>query len=189
MRDEWAYLDSILKRLRELKEERRMEKLEDGFYVVKPWKLMEEQYGKDGSTPCRPNIVGLTYWTTTKEDTIGKGRVVEVKGGQMAGFPEGQATLESYMVLGPYFEYGEECQVLSVNNRWIGATFLAYVPDKSGKCIKVRSSNDGPVFTYSFVRRKPKDVVEFTVKVNGREVDPETLSEESKENLLKALGK
>lgn len=93
----------------------------NGKYVVKPWKLMELQYGLDSYGDIQTD----DCWLKRMEELCPLDRVIEVKYGEWEGYdiiPE--------MLIGPAFEYLEEILVSDEDDIETAkpAYFIGYTP-------------------------------------------------------------
>lgn len=91
---------------------------ENGRVIVKPWKMMEEQYGftEVGNINCQKT------WTYLAEMECPESRIIEVKDGTWRGWHISQD-----MLLGPAFEWGEMIGVRDCDSdEWLKMPFRGY---------------------------------------------------------------
>jgi hypothetical protein len=148
--------------------------MKDGLYVVKPWKLLEEQYGLNENQ----NINCRITWTKRMEGELNDyGRVIKVTNNQwnLWGISED-------MLLGPYIPYGTEVEVSDYGEEWSRKTFVSYV---HGSDYPVMAGVDG----WKYVRlidHEPS--IEITVKINGKECKLSDISEETLRKIREVTG-
>lgn len=131
----------------------------NGWYVVKPWSLMEEEYGL---TPSG-NINTDWVWTGDMEKICPKGRVIEVIDLNWNGF-----TISEYTLLGPYFEYGEEVEVRDFDEeKWVKDFFYNYEFGRDNICsIKCKRQN------WKQVRKlEPKPKQKVTLELTDEQLE------------------
>lgn len=146
-------------------------------YVVKPWKLMESQYGLNSF-----GSIDIKHAFTKKmEELLPSNRVIEIEripGPKNFGRWQNCSIIPE-MLLGPAFEWGEEIEVSDYAVEWCKLYFWGYAPDKDG-----RWAING---SWHYGRRIQKPQIKLTVKINGEDVDPSAISEETWNNLRKGL--
>jgi hypothetical protein len=146
--------------------------MKDGKYFVKPWKLMEKEYGADESNlyiTC-----GKRGWTRGMEGICPSNRIITVNNDQWAGF-----NISPEMLVGPAFEWGEEAEFSDGGINWFKHKFLGIAPGV-----------DRPYVTNNFrwkqARLIQELIIEINVKINGKEAKLSDISDETFRKLKEA---
>jgi hypothetical protein len=128
--------------------------MKDGLYVRKPYKMLVEEYGADADgSVSAPN--GGAYFMLAMDYLP---QVISVTDNECCAHNGKRWTVEDWMLLGPYYEWGEEVEVSDGGEYWNPYRFLCYVPIP-GRSYKVAVMDDnGCLSFYRYVRKpeKPK---------------------------------
>ena len=145
--------------------------------VIKPWLLMEKQYGLTSGG----NIASLVGFMHNQEKALqGTDRVLSIgeESGDRyfcGGFP---SSISDDHILGYAFAYGEEIEVSDDGDNWFKRTFSSYRPG----CVNLIGTTTS---VNMHARPIQAPVIEVTCKVNGEDKPLSFLSEET---LLKIRG-
>lgn len=124
--------------------------------VIKPWLLMEKQYGLDGCgniNTCGPNDKGCSFWPKQERMLKGTDRVVvitEVEEWFYFGKQLDRLGFTDDNILGYAFDYGEEIEVSDDGRTWDVRRFISYTP---GSVLTINALN--PTFGSDFIRGLP----------------------------------
>lgn len=126
--------------------------MEDGRYVVKPWALMEAQYGL-----LEPGLINLIpRWTNVAESRVPESRVIDVFSNHWEDFDGRKWSIVPEMLYGPYFDWGEECEVSDHGEVWAVAVFRGYAPSEPDDCMYIYATSDQGPYWYRYIRRPQK---------------------------------
>jgi len=154
--------------------------------VIKPWKLMEEQYGLNDLGYIK---VAAAFSPKMEKRLKGTDRVITLGEVFREKFFNGTGHLEHFkisldMILGYAFEYGDEIEVSDVGEAWYPRVFSNYHPMEQNSPVRVGKRIDSKSTTgWKYARPlQVKIIVRF---FNGRGEDiTESISEETKKKLL-----
>lgn len=147
--------------------------------VVKPWKLMVEQYELIGASTIGTRV----HFTGSMERLLeGTDRVVCIQsvGGEyrVAGW-EDFKTISDEHILGYAFEYGDKVEASDNGKAWREETFWGYRLGHTSYPFETKETHR------MFVRPIQKKVIKVRfVDEDGNDIT-DSLSEDSKKNLLK----
>ena len=145
--------------------------------VVKPWAMMEAQYGLDCDGDIKtkdPDGDRCTFMKVQNNKLIAS-RIVRIERIGDGRYYTDSSTYSfcDDMFLGLHFELGEKIEVSDNGEDWSGAEFWGYrFGPESRQIINVKR------YTYNYARPiQPK--LTIRVEMNGKAVDPKELSDES----------
>ncbi len=159
--------------------------------VIKPWALMEKQYGVDDAgdikTTFNNSEMHCFFMRAMEKVFVGTDRVVTMQSTETARIGGTLFEICDDMILGYAFEYGEEIEISGDGKVWDKRVFLSYSP---GSALPVSTVNPhyraaihqgDTVATQCFAFARPiqPDIIEITCKVNGKEQPLSYLSEET----------
>ena len=128
--------------------------------VIKPWKLMEKQYGQH---PAHYSIgVDQSFTFGMEKCLAGTDRVVELgkREETLPGVFNGTGTLRMYdisidMILGYAFAYGEEIEISDNGKDWHVRIFSTYDPMDKNECVRTKSLDyDDSTIGWKFARSR-----------------------------------
>lgn len=127
--------------------------MEDGKYVVKPWHILVSELRED---ECDDSVLGTKYgvcYTKEMERNIPDSRIINIIDGKWCYMDvygnHVNIEVSSNILLGPYFKYGEDCEVSDDNKAWGTVAFHYYTPG----CMYALFTSQG---AYKYVRRPVK---------------------------------
>lgn len=156
--------------------------------VIKPWLMMEREFGLDGDGDIDGKI---SFFASSEKQLKGKDRIVDicrVRDGVNGDYFSNQLhfSFGDDHILGYAFAYGEEIEVSKNDKDWYTKTFIHYRP---GSCNPYFAANDIDtcarpigVHGFAFARTITEPEIEVYCKINGKR---EPLSYLSKETVLK----
>lgn len=152
--------------------------------VIKPWGLMEKEYGLGNEGQIR---AGIRRWTEHYEQCIkGSDRSYEIytvaDDYYFIEIPDCRSChITDEMILGHAFAWGEKIEVRDGDGQdWVRERFCAYLPGRKLPVVCLRDDSNHARYWFARPIRKPE--IELTCKING-ELRP--LSDISEETLLK----
>ena len=152
--------------------------------VVKPWAMMEAQYGlnSDGSIKTKHEDGYTCVITQTMYSHISENRIAEISGRRDGTYRlvEDGHTWPADAFLGLHFELGEKIEVSDSDGVWKEREFWGYILSPKSK--RLFMNEFGNYFRYA---RKLQPKLTIRVEVNGKAVDPKELSQETWNNLRK----
>jgi len=157
--------------------------------VIKPWKLMEEQYGLDSTGSIE---VKATFTEKMEECLKGTDRVVTLGGRFLCGSFDGTGHLKGFEVspdaiLGYAFECREEIEVSNTGIHWSSRVFSGYDPMSQDE--PVRGNSFGSVditLGWKYARPVQKKIAVRIFDENNEDIT-ESISEETKKKLLQEI--
>jgi len=156
--------------------------------VIKPWKLMEGQYGLYAR---RYINTALVFIPDAEACLKGTDRVIEL-GEATQGRFKGTGRLKEYeistdMILGYAFEYGEEIEVSDDGEKWQPKIFSGY--DSFNTNLPIRANTVGHIADtvgWKYARPVQKKIAVRIFDENNEDIT-ESISKETKKKLLQEL--
>jgi len=152
---------------------------------IKPWKLMEEEYGLrtngEIDTPIK--------WSFIREKWLsGTDRIVTI-GNNLRGTHQ-LSSKEFFFceehIAGLAFDYGEEIEIKQNSSciHWVKERYVGFI---NGSGVPYCTASPGATYCQSrgIVRKLQTPSIEITVKVNGEETKLSDISEETLLNIRK----
>lgn len=138
----------------------------NGLFVAKP---QEE---------IRPNeTTGTTIiWSDSMEYECPPARVIHVRDSFWRPAAHNYV-ITSNMLMGPFFKYGEECEVSDDTEQWHKAKFKYYAPGIE-KLVRVATMN-GSYRSFKHIRKPVQPEIAITIKINGEDCKLSDISEET----------
>jgi hypothetical protein len=122
--------------------------MKDGLYVRKPYKMLVEEYGANAVGVVL--LEGLNFTPGMNELP----QVINVIDGYCA-YNGTTWSIADWMLLGPYYEWGEEVEVSDSGEYWDTGRFLCYVPTPGG-FPRVTVMDDNGYWSFYVRVRKPE---------------------------------
>ncbi len=153
--------------------------------VVKPWKLLEKQYGL--TSKC---VITIPASFTLKMEgrLCGTDRVIEL-GEATQGHFKGTGYLKEHnispeMILGYAFECGDKCEVSDGGENWFPKIFSGYDPTSQDEPVRANEGDfTGITLGWRFARPVQKKITIKFFNENNEEIT-DLVSEETKKKLL-----
>ncbi len=154
--------------------------------VIKPWGLMEQEYGLDEDGDIN---TGSSFNASMEKELAETDRTTTIESATDNDYAAKLKTSWDFtddMILGHAFKWGEEIEVRDGEKQdWVKELFCAYLPGVTLPVVCLRG--DGHYARYEHARPIRKPEIEITVKRDGKELTVSELAKLTVEQIKEGL--